>query len=173
MAGSANVAQAINTAGNAYVSAQATRAQGEYQKRISELNAKTLDAKAEEAIKRGEKDAMTKGQETRRFIGEQKAAMAAGGIDLSSAQATNLLSETETIGAADMANLRSNAWQEAWGFKSEAVSTRGQGEMQNYAAQNTARSTLISGGIDAMSYGLKAGAEYKSKAPKKDKKKEE
>ena len=167
MAASANVAQAVNTAGNAYVSAQATRAQGEYQKKMSDLNARTAEGQAEDAIKRGNIAALEKTQETRRAIGAQRAALAAGGVDVNSDIGLNLQAETEAIGASDAQKIRANAWREAWGYKADAVTTRGAGEMANYAAQNTARSTLITGGIEAATYGLKAADEYKKKSPSK------
>jgi len=168
MAVSTNLAQGINTAGNAYVSAKATRAQGEYQKRIADINARTADAQAEDAVARGDREAAKKLQDTRKAMGAQKAAMAANGMDVNSADAIDILNETEVVGQTDIATIKTNAWREAWGYKSQAVSMAGEGNMKNLAAQNTARATLISGGMDAMTYGLKAGDAYKNK-PKKAK----
>lgn len=167
MGTSANLAQGINSAGNAYVQAQATRAQGDYQKRISEINARSAEAQAEDVLKRGENEAQKKLQETRKFIGQQKTAMAASGTDVNSQGALDLTADTAAIGATDVMTIKNNAWREAMGYKSQAIEVRGSGEMAQMAAKNNARSTMITGGIDALSYGIKAADSKSSKKAKR------
>lgn len=162
----ATAAQAINSAGQAYVQSQALRAKADYDSRIAEMNAKTLEAQANDATSRGEKEANRKMQETRLNVGSQRAAIAGLGGSLDEGSTFQIQEETRAIGAADAAQIRANAFMESFGYKSKASESRFQGEVNKITLKNQARNTLISGGLEAATYGLKA---YSNNKAAKDK----
>ena len=163
----ANVAQGINSAGNAYNNAQAVKAQGEYQKMIYDINASEAEKQAAQAIEAGDLAVAREQQKNKAIISSQRAAAAASG-DVNSEAALDARREAETIGAANEMTISTNAWREAMGYKSQAINLKSQGKFTSLAAQNTARNTMVSGGIEAATYGLKAYDNYsKNKAPTK------
>jgi hypothetical protein len=147
--------------GSAYTSAEAAKAQGAYQKRQAELNAGMGEFQAEEAIRRGDEDAKAMGKKTKQVIGSQRAALAAQGIEVDSGTAAEIQADTAAIGAVDAQTIKNNAWREAWGFRAQATVTRGQGNMALMAANNQAKSTLITGGLQALSAGTQGFANRK------------
>ncbi len=153
--------QGVNTAGQAYNQAQAQRAQGEYQKAMADINANQARIQAEDSAKRGETAAAQRDQTTKKQIASQRVNAAAGGIDVNSEQVKDITDETATIGAADVAAIRTNAWREAFGFKSQAENYKFQGESQSIASKNASRMTMLSGGIESASYGIKSYGEFK------------
>jgi seryl-tRNA synthetase len=170
MAAVGYASQATSSIGNAYNASKAQKAQGEYQRRVSEMNAQKTEFQAQgaeeqaiDAEKRGAAAVNKRAQEIRLKQGEQKAAMAAGGGDLNSEAANNIAAETSAIGEADMQAIKVNAWREAFGFKSQALAMRGEainerisGETAARVAKYTARSTMISGITEAGQSGAKA-----------------
>lgn len=169
--------------GSAYVQSKALKNQGQYQKRIADLNAQNAEFQARgaeeqalDAEKRGMQSAARKAQETRALQGKQRAAIAADGGDPNSPENQDILNETASIGAADEAAIKTNAWREAMGFTTQANALRGEavnatlrGETMNYAAQNQARSTMITGATEATSKGIDAYGEVKKKKAAKKK----
>lgn len=179
MAAAAFASQATSSVGNSLVSASALRSQGEYQKRVAGLNAKTMEeaarrteAQADDAVSRGETAANQRGQDIRKKVGSQRAAAAAAGLDPNFGSAADVMADTESVGAADQAAIKTNAWREAFGYKSqslnlqsEAVNSTLRGETANLAAMNTARNTMITGGLEGAQYGLMAGGEVRKRNP--------
>lgn len=160
---SATAAQGIAGAGQAYNQSQALIAQGDYQASQARINAANASAQAEDAIQRGEREAARMTTESRKIIATQRATAAATGQDPNSPDALALQEETALIGAADATKIRTDAWREAWGFKSQALNTKAQGEMAKRVSKTMSRNTLITGGVDLLSSGLKAGYYYDRK----------
>jgi hypothetical protein len=150
------VAGAITNYGTAYSQSQALKAQGEAQKAYAQMNAKLAEAQAGDAIARGEREAKEHGKQVRQLVGSQRAAIAAQGIELDDGDAEALQIDTETIGAQQMLQIKNNAWREAWGFKTQASSYQAQGEMAAATARTAARSTLTTGGLQALNYGAQS-----------------
>jgi hypothetical protein len=139
--------------------AEAARAQGEYQKEVADTNARIADVQATDAITRGEKDANLVGRKTKEIVGAQRAALGASGVDVNSGSAVDVQSDTKARGAADELTIRNNAWREAWGYKVESQNATKAGQYAQMAGENTARTTILTGGLNALGYGLK-GAGY-------------
>lgn len=159
--GSAFAMQGMLAAGSAYNQSQATKSQGDYENRIAQMNARRAEAEADDAVKRGETAATRRQQDINRTKGAQRAALAAGGVDVDSEAAQNIAAETEAIGAADVAAIRTNAWRAAWGLKSEAEDTRSRGQMAKTSSKYAARQTMLTGALQGASYGARSYAEFK------------
>jgi hypothetical protein len=129
---------------------KAMKAQGEYQSRILEDNAKISDFQAQEALKRGDREAKDLKKAGQQLIGSQRAALAAQGIDVNRDDAATVQSQTAGQIAEDAVTLKNNAWREAWGYRVEAQNQRQQAKFARQGAQTNARATLLTGGLQAV-----------------------
>lgn len=150
------VFSSVSTAGNAYVQSKAQRAQADYQKKVANLNADYASVQAGDVVKQGELAAAQKQQNTRLQLGDQRAAAAASGADVNSEGIQDNLQRSEVVSAADEAAIKSNAWRQAFGIQAQAIIMRDQGQMNYNAGNFAARSTMITGGIQSVGYGVQA-----------------
>lgn len=100
----------------------------------------------------------------RRLAGDQRAAMAAQGIDLDSGSAADVVENDQRLAEIDVVTIRNNARKEAWGIEVQAQDARYQGALTRYqgdlarvAGRNQAASirsqatgTLLSGAAELM-----------------------
>jgi len=98
---------------------------------MANRNAAIADQQAEDAIRRGEKDAMEVQRKNAAFKSSQRVGLAAKGLDLAYGTAADLQDQTDFFGASDVATTRTNARKEAWAresqssnFQAEALSQR-------------------------------------------------
>lgn len=150
------VTQGLTSLGTSYQQSQAQKAQGAYQKSIAESNKKFAEIQADEAIKLGNLSANQQRAKTQEVIASQKAALAAQGIELDSGTAETLLKSTASLGELDAVNISNNAWREAWGYKAQAQNYSAEGRAIDLTTKNLARSTLITGGLQSLNYGVQA-----------------
>lgn len=134
---------------SAYAQSESLKAQGDYQRQIGEVNARFGEMQAQDALKRGDEAASAHKQKVNQMVGSQRAAMASQGIALDSGSALDIQQETATMGAADALTIKNNAWREAWGYRVQASNSRFQGQFAQMGAQNDARNTLLTGGLNA------------------------
>ena len=136
-------------------------AMGDYQNEMSKINARYLELKGQETIKRGDERARRHMEQVNQLIGSQKAAYAGGGVDVSFGSARQVQEETRIFGLEDAQNIRTNAFLESLGFQVEAQKTLSSGRMAKYAGETAATQSLISGGISAASVYSSGGSSYK------------
>lgn len=139
----------------AYAESQALKTQGKYEQAQAETNARLSDMQAEDAIRRGDKDAKNYGAKVKQTIGAQRARMAAQGIEIDDGSALDIQGDTAAIGAEDVMTIKNNAWREAWGFRAQSNQFRTEGRFANHRARTMAKQTLITGGIQATMYAAK------------------
>lgn len=164
MSASAGISAASSLAG-AYSQSEALKSQSDYQRSMSAINARFADIQGKDAIERGEKEAQKLKKGAKRTIGAQRAALAAQGIDVNEGSALELQEDTDKLSSEDAMQIRNNAWREAWGYRVQAQNISSQSAMSSIGANAQARSTLLTGGLNALAYGAKAYG-----APKGDKK---
>lgn len=163
MGASAGIMMGASAMGNAYSQSQAMKSQGEYQAQIANTNAKLADIKSQDAIDRGNRSANLNDTQTKKLIGSQRAALAAQGIDVNSGSAVDVQSDSASLGALDSLTIRNNAWRESWGYKVESVNDTYSGKFSGMAADNSARNTLLTGGMQAAGSFAQAGYYYNKK----------
>lgn len=146
-------------AASTWADAQAQRAQGNYQNEMANINAKYAELQSENAITRGNKQAADMKRETKRIIGSQRVALAAQGISIEDGSALQVQEDTAMIGEIEAMKIKNNAWMEAFGYKMEAQNQRQQGKLAKMAGDNTAATTIATGGWNAISGGIKAFSE--------------
>lgn len=176
MAASAAMAvMAMSSISNAYAQSNAAKSQGEFQKQQAEQNARLAEMQAKETEAAGEKQADQHRAKVRALIGSQKAGLAAQGIDIGAGSAVELFGQTAEAGEDDAATIRLNAYRQAYGIRQQGMNTKNQGQFDYLSGRAEARNTLLTGGMQAASYGLEAYGKYneykksqsKPTAPKK------
>jgi len=135
--------------------AGAVERQGQYQSKVFGIDADLAERQAEDAIARGHEAELKAGRQTKQLIGAQRAAYAAGGVDISSGTPGDIQADTETLGELDQLTIRNNGALEAWGYNVQAAEYRTKAAMALAASQNEARAlrtssvgTLLSGALE-------------------------
>ena len=144
--------------------ANALNAQGEYQKAMSEINARNAEIMARKRLEKGEEEAKLYGQKLNQTVGTQRVSYAAQGVDIDDGSAAEIQKQTFEIGADDIEQLRNNAFLEAMGYKSQAQDIRRQGDMALVGARTAASQTILGAAIGAG----QTMASAKLKAPTKE-----
>lgn len=155
---------AVSSASGAYAQSQAAKTQGDLSRTIYEANATLANEAAAEAIARGDRQANQVKIGAKRLIGAQRAQLAASGVDVNSGSALDVQADTAGMGAMDALTAKNNAWREAWGYKAQALDSASRGRFASLAADASSRSTILTGGLDALRYGTQAAYYYKKGA---------
>jgi outer membrane murein-binding lipoprotein Lpp len=115
---------------------KAEKAAGEAQKRAAEsqaelldFNATIADAQAKDAEARGQIEADRYRTSVKGLIGHQRAATAAGNIDVGFGSALDVQADAAYLGELDALTIEQNAAREAWGYRVDAYDTRKRAEI--------------------------------------------
>lgn len=164
-AGSIAAFSALTMAGASYSGAadqsQAIRTQGAIQSQQLSTNAQLARMQADDAKNRGEIEAQKRARQGAKDQGSQRANLAAQGIDVNTGSAADIQTDTGRAAATDVATIRSNAWRSAWGFNVEADNMQSQAQFEKIAAESRAGSTIMTGGLNAIGYGLNSYGKFK------------
>lgn len=114
--------------------AQATAASNKYNAQVQEMNATLADRRAKDAIERGAVEEQRKRQQVAQLQGQQKAAMAANGVDLAFGSPLDTIVDTAVLGELDALTIRSNTYRESYDYQVQAVNARAGATMSNMAA---------------------------------------
>ena len=144
------IGSGVATAGNAYTQANAMRLQGDYSRRMGNLNARMAGIQADDAIWAGEQEAQRLGIRTRQLIGEQRASAAAQGVNVNSGSPLSLQANAAALSALDQATIRNNAWKQAMGLHMQQSSEYARAQMAYNTGRSNANSTLLAGGTNAL-----------------------
>lgn len=103
---------------------QQAKAQNEayqYNAKIDRLNAKIADRKAKDALERGKLEEQRQRAQNAQLQGEQQAAMAANGVDLTFGSPLDVMIGSAMEGEIDALTLRANAAREERDYRQQAV----------------------------------------------------
>ncbi|WP_421707111.1 virion core protein, T7 gp14 family [Algihabitans sp.] len=109
--------------------AAAQRASLNYQRQVSENNARTSEALAEDARQRGRAQERAQRMQTRQLLGRQRAVLGATGLQADSGSALDILGDTAALGELDALQIRDNATREAWRFRVQASNDQAQADL--------------------------------------------
>lgn len=157
-----SLSQGANSFASGILNSSGEAEYGEWQKQQFEFNKQIAEMQSKDAIRRGDSEARKVRKAGKQIIGSQRAALAAQGIEIDSGSALDIQGDTAYLSEMDALTIKNNAAREAWGYKMDALQSGYQGQMAQYAAQNKARSTLLTGGLGFAS-GMMDGAYYLSK----------
>jgi hypothetical protein len=156
-------ASAVVAGTSAYMQADASKKQADYQAKVNDNNAIIEGYNRSAALQKGESDAIDAQRNQAATLSSQRAALAANGVDMTSGSAIDLFASTKFLGKSDVNNIQSNAAREAWGYDVAANNERSSSQLERWKSANTnpalqagmsAGSTLLSG---AATYGSSAG----------------
>ena len=135
-----------------------------YNAQVERNNAKVAEMQAQDALQRGAKEQQNQRMKTAALKGNQRASMAARGLDLSEGSPLDILTTTDFMGERDVRTIGDNAAKEAWAARQRAagatasadmLQSRSDAEDPGYAAFTA---MLTSGGQVAASWYKYKGA---------------
>jgi activator of 2-hydroxyglutaryl-CoA dehydratase len=150
------VASLVTTAATGAYMADNAKKQGQYQAEIAEQNAELTEFKAQQAATIGSVQEERARRQAQQRIGQQRAALAANGVDLGSGTAVDLVSETALFGEEDALTTRFNAMNDAWSMRAQAVDYRNQGRAAKVRGKNEATGTYLTTAANMASTGYGA-----------------
>lgn len=103
---------------------KAAAAAANYNAKVQEMNAQLSERRARDAIERGAAEEQRKRMEVAKISGQQRAAMAANGVDLGFGSPLDTLVDTAVLGELDALTIRSNTYREAYDRRVEAANQR-------------------------------------------------
>ena len=140
----------VSGAVGAYNTAKGQKAALEYQAAVAANNQKIANYQADIELQNGALEEQASELKTAALKGDQRAALAANGIDLGTGSASEILATTEFMGKRDALTIRDNAARRAWalreqgkGYGSEAAMDRATSSAIDPWASAT--SSLLSG----------------------------
>lgn len=151
--GAAVVISAIGTGVSTYAQADAQKKQAEYQAQVDANNAKIAAWQRSDALQRGEQEAENALRQQQLLLGQQRAALAANGVDVTEGSALDILATTRFLGAQEVASIQSNAAREAWGYDVQGNDALSSSNFEKWKAKSTkpALQGAIAGGSSLLS----------------------
>ena len=135
--------------GSSILQSEAQRNQARFQADMMQKNAREAERMSARAMDLGEKEAKKYSQQINQLVGRQRAGFAASGVDVNFGTAAAVQKETRDIGFQDVENIRTNAFMQAMGYKTQAQDLSRQARMTRQAGEFEANMTLLSGGLNA------------------------
>ena len=132
-------AGAIQQGQAAEMQGRAAQQSAEYNAKVADMNAKIAERQARDAVERGQIEEQQQRMKTSQIIGQQRAALAANGVDAGFGSPLDVLVDTATIGELDALTIRSNAYREERDIRQQGANYRGQAGM--YRSQASSAST--------------------------------
>ncbi len=132
---------AAASAVSSYYGAQSQRASLNLQATMADINARTAESTAQQAILSGQRQEQASRLRTSGLKGRQTAALAANGVDLGEGSALRTLTDTDTLGEIDANTIQANAVRSAWGYRTQATN------YQNEALRARSAASAVSPGM--------------------------
>ncbi len=125
---------------------QAAARAAEYNAKVAEMNATLSDRRAQDAIERGKFEEQRKRVEVAKIKGQQVAAMAANGVDLSFGSPLDTIVDTAVLGEIDALTIRSNAYRESYDHEVDAVNQRAGATIKRMEGQSAKTGSYLAAG---------------------------
>lgn len=108
------------------------------QAELADYNAGVADLQAKDAIVRGAHDESRFREGVDQMVGQQRAGIAASGVDVNSGSAVDVQADTRHLGELDALTIRTNAAREAWGYQVQGQDLRRRAEITRKEGVNLA-----------------------------------
>lgn len=162
----ANLLRGVGTAASAYgaySNAQGSKAAYNAQGQIAENNATISGWQADDALRRGAREASRSRMKTNQLKGTQRAALAANGVDLGVGSALNILTDTDQFGDIDASTITDNAAREAWALRNQASNFQGEASLMRSVAGM--QSPMLAAGTSMLTSAGKVRRDWYSTTP--------
>jgi hypothetical protein len=148
MSSAMTAAQAITlaaTVGSTAMSVGSMYQQSKVAEKTAENNAKMAEYAAQDAIKRGEEEAINVQRKGAALKSAQRVNLASKGLDLGYGTAADLQDQTDFFTQSDVATTRDNARREAWNLRARGQNALAQGRADALNSQMSAAGSLLGG----------------------------
>lgn len=142
-----SAASAITGAAGSIATGNANAEAAQYQAAVARNNQVVAEQNAKFATDAGRRQEAAMRERTAQMIGQQRAQMAANGIDIGSGSALRLQEDTAAVGELDALTIRNNAARAAYGYGVQASDFGSNSTMLGRQARNAE----TAGGIGAIS----------------------
>lgn len=142
-------ASAAVTAAATYVAYDSNKKAAEANAQIAENNARLAAADAETERAMGDRESQQQTWRMRAMEGQQRAAIAASGVDSQIGTPVEVLGESAMLGEVDQQTIRLNAARRAWGFSAQSQNIRNQSRVDQFSARSQRTATVL-GGLGSM-----------------------
>jgi hypothetical protein len=142
----------------AYSNSKATKQAYEQQAQVNRNNAQIAGWQAEDALRRGVRSASTARMRTNQLKGNQRASLAAKGVDLGEGSALQLLSDTDYFGDVDATTITDNAAREAWAIRQQAANFNSEASLLKSRADS--ENPLMAGGMSLLTSAGKVASNW-------------
>jgi hypothetical protein len=149
------VGTAVATAGAGYSAIQQSSA-ARYQAQVADQNAKLSAESARQEADNTRDAALQHYRKVSQLKGQQRAAMAAGGVDIDFGNAADLQADTEMLANEDASRIYRQGAQNVRGFDIEGANYRSQAA----ASRQASSAALIGGAFDMGSTALAGATQY-------------
>lgn len=143
------VIQGIIALGGAALAVDSQNKAQDYQNKVDANNAQLARNQAADAAAQGDLESERSAWRTRAIEGQQRAAIAAQGIDSEFGTPQELLGETAMFGEMEQQQIRLDAARRAWGFNADARNTENQNIADRFSTKSRNQATIIGGLMDA------------------------
>lgn len=150
------IGSTVMGAAGAVQQGKAANASAQYNAKVADMNAKLSERQARDAVARGAIEEQQQRMKTSLTLGQQRAAMAANGVDLKFGSPLDTLVDTATMGELDALTIRTNTYREERDIRQQGFNAQGQAAMsraEGAAAKSggflSAVGTVLGGGARA------------------------
>ena len=125
--------------------ANGAKQEGRAESKANQYNAAIMRQQAEDAKARGLEEQVSAARKNKQLLGQQRAMMAANGVDLSSATPMEMFTQTAEFGEEDRQTIIDNTNREVWGYNTQATLYDMAAKQAKKAAKRNAISTILGG----------------------------
>ncbi|CAB4144425.1 hypothetical protein UFOVP456_41 [uncultured Caudovirales phage] len=151
-----DIMTALSVAGTV-MSASASMQQAQDARNLAAYNKQVSDYQAKDTLDRGAVEEQKQREKVRQFMGSQRAAMGASGVEVASGSFGDVLVQSAQMGERDALTIRNNAMRAAWGYRTQGEAQQFEGEARARAYQGQAVGSLLTGGGNVYARGVKKG----------------
>lgn len=139
----------------------AANASAQYNAQVADMNAKLSERQARDAVARGSIDEQQQRMKTSLTLGQQRAAMAASGVDLKFGSPLDALVDTATMGELDALTIRTNTYREERDIRQQGLNAQGQASMMRAEGAAAKSGGFLSAAGTVLGGGARAYTNYK------------
>lgn len=127
---------AVTGAFGSFYAAKSKKANLEFQADMADINARILEQGAQSALLQGQHETMRVTMRAGQVKANQRAAMAANGVDIGVGSAAEVVASTDIMKEIDANTIKANAVRSAFGYRSQAVGVKNEAIMGRAQAKN-------------------------------------
>lgn len=126
----------VMSAAGAYGSAKSQKSALNYQASMADINARMAENNAQYELRKGNAEVASVTLQHGQLKGQQRAALAANGVDMGVGSAAEVQASSEILKDMDVNTLLSNAMRAAWGYRTESVNYSNEALMSRASAKS-------------------------------------